>query len=221
MTETLLLVATPLPVWDIGPDPLAPLVGTPRVVAELSARIYDLELGDLVGPQYESWLDVQDPDEIAPDDEVAQLDALHAELIRLVEKWFGPEGKIREYPNEQVDGPPFTSFGWEGGHQSPNGSLLWNLNGRWFWLCGGSSYGDDPADEWPDACWIQESGITEVPIIGPTRRTALTDAQALDRLNLLLSAAEWPGASGMEDVAEIVRWTGRKEIANAPAWERH
>ena len=49
----------------------------------------------------------------------------------------------------------------------------------------------------------------------------LTDAEALDRLNLLLSAEEWPGASGMEDVCEIVRATGRREIPNAPEWERH
>jgi hypothetical protein len=49
----------------------------------------------------------------------------------------------------------------------------------------------------------------------------ITDADALDRLNLLLSAPEWPGASGMEDVCEIVRATGRDEIADAPTWGRH
>lgn len=48
-----------------------------------------------------------------------------------------------------------------------------------------------------------------------------TDAEALDRLNLLLSAAEWPGACGMEDVCQIVRSTGRTEVPNAPEWERH
>lgn len=48
-----------------------------------------------------------------------------------------------------------------------------------------------------------------------------TDAEALDALNLLLSAPEWPGASGMEDVCEIVRSTGRTEIEGAPAWGRH
>lgn len=47
------------------------------------------------------------------------------------------------------------------------------------------------------------------------------DADALDELNLLLSAPEWPGASGMEDVAVIVRKTGRVEIENAPEWARH
>jgi hypothetical protein len=52
-------------------------------------------------------------------------------------------------------------------------------------------------------------------------RRTLSDADALDRLNLLLSAPEWPGASGMEDVAEIVRATGRQEVPDAPEWERH
>lgn len=47
------------------------------------------------------------------------------------------------------------------------------------------------------------------------------DAEALDELNLLLSAPEWPGASGMEDVLGIVRRTGRTEVPNAPVWERH
>jgi hypothetical protein len=49
----------------------------------------------------------------------------------------------------------------------------------------------------------------------------LTDAEALDILNELLSAPEWPGASGMEDVCEIVRATGRTEIPDAPTWPRH
>jgi hypothetical protein len=49
----------------------------------------------------------------------------------------------------------------------------------------------------------------------------LTDKQALDLLNELLSADEWPGASGMEDVCDIVRATGRTEIADAPEWARH
>lgn len=49
----------------------------------------------------------------------------------------------------------------------------------------------------------------------------ISDAEALDRLNELLSAPEWPGASGMEDVCEIVRLTGREEIPDAPEWGRH
>lgn len=49
----------------------------------------------------------------------------------------------------------------------------------------------------------------------------LTDKEALDRLNELLSSPEWPGASGMEDVCEIVRATGRDEIPDAPLWRRH
>jgi hypothetical protein len=49
----------------------------------------------------------------------------------------------------------------------------------------------------------------------------ITDAEALDDLNLLLSAPEWPGASGMEDVCEIVRATGRDPIPNAPRWASH
>ncbi len=46
-------------------------------------------------------------------------------------------------------------------------------------------------------------------------------AQALDTLSLRLSTAEWSDASGMEDVNEIVRGTGRREIANAPEWRSH
>jgi hypothetical protein len=47
------------------------------------------------------------------------------------------------------------------------------------------------------------------------------DAAALDELNLMLSAPEWPGASGMEDVLEVVRRTGRVEIPDAPEWRGH
>lgn len=46
------------------------------------------------------------------------------------------------------------------------------------------------------------------------------DAEVLDALNLLLSAPEWPGASGMEDVCELVR-TVRTEVPDAPEWESH
>jgi hypothetical protein len=54
-------------------------------------------------------------------------------------------------------------------------------------------------------------------------KDALEDAygDALDKLNLLLSAAARPGVSGMEDVCVIVRKTGRIEVPNAPTWERH
>lgn len=57
-----------------------------------------------------------------------------------------------------------------------------------------------------------EPAVTSGPLI---------DRLALDLLNLLLSAAEWPGASGMEDVCEIVRATGRTEVAGAPEWRSH
>ena len=50
---------------------------------------------------------------------------------------------------------------------------------------------------------------------------ARSDKEALDELNLMLSAPEWPGASGMEDVCMIVRSTGRTEIPNAPEWPSH
>jgi hypothetical protein len=48
-----------------------------------------------------------------------------------------------------------------------------------------------------------------------------TDRAALDKLNLLLSAPTWPGASALEDVCAIVRSTGRSEVPDAPAWEGH
>lgn len=51
-------------------------------------------------------------------------------------------------------------------------------------------------------------------------KAGFRDADAIDEINLLLSAKEWPGASGMEDVCNIVRRV-RAEIADAPDWERH
>lgn len=57
--------------------------------------------------------------------------------------------------------------------------------------------------------------------IGVERAAVEIDTPALDEINLLLSAPEWPGASGMEDVCEIVRGTGREEIPDAPDWESH
>lgn len=59
-----------------------------------------------------------------------------------------------------------------------------------------------------------------VPIPEPVS-TGEKDRRALDKINLLLSASSWPGASGLEDVCEIVRRTGRTEVANAPEWYRH
>jgi hypothetical protein len=48
------------------------------------------------------------------------------------------------------------------------------------------------------------------------------DAFALDQLARLLSSAEWPGASGMEDVEQIVLSTGRDtDQADAPTWGSH
>jgi len=67
---------------------------------------------------------------------------------------------------------------------------------------------------WVDADVVER----ELP---PDPRVTKTDEEALDELNLLLSAPEWPGASGMEDVCVIVRATGRREVPNAPHWERH
>jgi hypothetical protein len=51
--------------------------------------------------------------------------------------------------------------------------------------------------------------------------TPLTDKEALDQINYLLSADEWPGASGMEDIAEIVARTGREYVENTEGWESH
>lgn len=50
---------------------------------------------------------------------------------------------------------------------------------------------------------------------------AAADAEVLDRLAYLLSAEEWPGASGMEDVAELVALTGRDIDQPGAEWPRH
>lgn len=50
---------------------------------------------------------------------------------------------------------------------------------------------------------------------------AAVDADALDKLNVLFSSKRWPSASGLEDVCAIVRATGRTEVPDAPAWDRH
>lgn len=49
-----------------------------------------------------------------------------------------------------------------------------------------------------------------------------SDAEILDRIAYLLSAPEWPGASGMEDIAELVVLTGR-DISDNPEveWRSH
>ena len=49
-----------------------------------------------------------------------------------------------------------------------------------------------------------------------------TDKDILDEIAYLLSAAEWPGASGMEDIAELVAMTGRDITTDVGAeWHRH
>lgn len=62
---------------------------------------------------------------------------------------------------------------------------------------------------------------SEVVEVEPLPRRC-TDKQALDRMAYLFSAMEWPGASGLEDLAEIVARTGR-EIKDDPnaEWGRH
>ena len=51
--------------------------------------------------------------------------------------------------------------------------------------------------------------------------STITDKDVLDRLAYLLSAPEWPGASGMEDVAELVGLV--RDISDNPdaEWPRH
>lgn len=71
--------------------------------------------------------------------------------------------------------------------------------------------------QWNPSCPIH--GVSAHP--APKEAQPLSDKDALDRINELLSAPEWPGASGMEDVCHIVRLTGRVEVSDAPPWERH
>ncbi len=55
-----------------------------------------------------------------------------------------------------------------------------------------------------------------------TADRVFSDTEILDRIAYLLSAPEWPGASGMEDIAELVALTGR-DISNNPdvEWASH
>lgn len=46
------------------------------------------------------------------------------------------------------------------------------------------------------------------------------DSAVLDELNTLLSAPQWPGPSGLEDICVLVRKV-REPVADAPRWERH
>ncbi len=66
------------------------------------------------------------------------------------------------------------------------------------------------AEWWADAATgaLDEYGCNEVTFF-LVDHDPLDDKAALDRLAYLLAAPEWPGASGMEDVAEIVQATGR------------
>lgn len=57
-------------------------------------------------------------------------------------------------------------------------------------------------------------------MLGVEQDRIKADAAVLDRINLLLSATSWPGHSGMEDIAEIVRRV-RTEVPNAPEWRGH
>jgi hypothetical protein len=93
-----------------------------------------------------------------------------------------------------------------------------------FDFTGSTTSGEPGPDEsyWCRDC--DDNAITLEELLGlprPKGAPRYTDAEALDELNLLLSAPEWPGASGMEDVCEIVRGTGRLEVKDAPTWERH
>lgn len=66
-----------------------------------------------------------------------------------------------------------------------------------------------------DVATYAMEAAAEVPAGKPT------DAEVLDRLAYLLSAPEWPGASGMEDVAELVRSTGRHTDHHDAVWRSH
>jgi CO dehydrogenase/acetyl-CoA synthase epsilon subunit len=48
-----------------------------------------------------------------------------------------------------------------------------------------------------------------------------SDAEILDRIAVLLSAEEWPGASGLEDIHELVLLTGRHTDHLDVEWASH
>jgi hypothetical protein len=67
---------------------------------------------------------------------------------------------------------------------------------------------------------VDVAGIMPVPSTEAERRC--TDADALDQMAHLFSAAAWPGSSGLEDLCGIVQRTGRK-VTDDPSieWESH
>ena len=95
-----------------------------------------------------------------------------------------------------------------------------NVDGRLLLMLVPDSDDQHPLDV--VSIFSDEERLSIIPWDEPVAKAGpLTDAEALDELNLMLSASEWPGASGMEDVYAIVRRTGRTEVPNAPSWERH
>lgn len=70
------------------------------------------------------------------------------------------------------------------------------------------------------AMWAKESAR-----IGMVDRRAAraTDGEVLDEMAAMLAVEEWPGASGMEDIAELVALTGRDTTTPRPGveWRRH
>ena len=69
-------------------------------------------------------------------------------------------------------------------------------------------------------CQLCKNGTFGANVCGVYIKAAKKDRGTLDAINLLLSAPVWPGASGMEDIYDLVR-TVREPVPNAPEWEAH
>jgi len=81
---------------------------------------------------------------------------------------------------------------------------------------GNVSAGEVPGDDYVYACrtcGIEADTIEELVGLPAPPKTSYTDAEALDRMNNILSADDW-SVGMLEDLCAILRKTGRTEVAS-------
>jgi len=71
------------------------------------------------------------------------------------------------------------------------------------------------------ACILTDENIDTEDDCTTHDHETVSDAEVLDRIAWLLSAEEWPGACGLEDIAELVALTGRDLNQPDTEWPSH